>query len=376
MKKNTKVITNTITNTNIRKSYLKKRLETIRNKLRENEIDGILITKRENYMYLSGFTGSSAHLIITQDSAELITDFRYIEQASKQALFFNIKKYKGNVATEINNTLKRNHVGKLGFESLDINYNKYLDYSEKLEVNELVPLKNIVESMRMIKDSEELKFIKTAVKIADEAFTNVLPFIKPGILEIDIAAEIEYFMKKQGAQGPSFETIVASGARASMPHGVASEKEVKAGDVVTMDYGAIYGGYCSDITRTVFLGKPDGQMTKIYGIVLRAHKEALKGACTGLKGREIDSIAREIISSAGYGKNFGHGLGHGVGLEIHEEPRFAPSDETTMENGMVVTVEPGIYIEGYGGIRIEDMIVIRDDQPEVLTQASKELIVL
>jgi Xaa-Pro aminopeptidase len=362
-------------NINIR-SNLRKRLEMIRSKLKENGIDGILITKKENYMYLSGFTGSSAHLVITQNSADLITDFRYIEQATKQAPLFNIIKYKGNVAIEINNALKRNNVEKLGFESIDLTYDKYKDYSSKFEVKELIPLKNIIESIRMIKDSEELQFIKKAVEIADGAFLNVLPFIKPGILEIEIAAEIEYFMKKQGAQGSSFQTIVASGARSAMPHGVASNKEIKNGDVIIMDYGAIYQGYCSDITRTIFLGKPGEKITKIYDIVLKAQKEALNGVHKGLTGREIDSIAREIINNFGYEKNFGHGLGHGVGLEIHEEPRFAPSDENIMENGMVVTVEPGIYVEGYGGVRIEDMIVIRDDQPEILTQASKELIVL
>ena len=308
--------------------------------------------------------------------ADLITDFRYIEQATKQAPLFNIIKYKGNVAIEINNALKRNNVEKLGFESIDLTYDKYEDYSSKFEVKELIPLKNIIESIRMIKDSEELQFIKKAVEIADGAFLNVLPLIKPGILETEVSAEIEYFMKKQGAQGSSFQTIVASGARSAMPHGVASNKEIKNGDVIIMDYGAIYQGYCSDITRTIFLGKPDEKMTKIYDIVLRAQKEALNGAHKGLKGREIDSIAREIINNSGYEKNFGHGLGHGVGLEIHEEPRFAPSDDNTMENGMVVTVEPGIYVEGYGGVRIEDMIVIKDDQPEILTRATKELIVL
>jgi Xaa-Pro aminopeptidase len=367
--------TNMSYNINIR-SNLRKRLETIRSKIKENEIDGILITKRENYTYLSGFTGSSAYLVITSDSADLITDFRYIEQATKQAPLFNIIKYKGNVAIEINNALKRNNVEKLGFESIDLTYDKYEDYSSKFEVKELIPLKNIIESIRMIKDSEELQFIKKAVEIADGAFLNVLPLIKPGILETEVSAEIEYFMKKQGAQGSSFQTIVASGARSAMPHGVASNKEIKNGDVIIMDYGAIYQGYCSDITRTIFLGKPDEKMTKIYDIVLRAQKEALNGAHKGLKGREIDSIAREIINNSGYEKNFGHGLGHGVGLEIHEEPRFAPSDDNTMENGMVVTVEPGIYVEGYGGVRIEDMIVIKDDQPEILTRATKELIVL
>ncbi|NSW90963.1 MAG: aminopeptidase P family protein [Firmicutes bacterium] len=360
----------------INRDVLEKRLQKIRNKLEDNEVDGILITKRENYMYLSGFNGTSAQLIITKNDAVLVTDFRYIEQASKQAPFFDIVRYHGDVAVEINNILKKSGVERLGFESMHLTYGNYLDYKEKFEIKELIPLKNVTESMRIIKDPEELKLIKTAVKIADEAFDHILPYIKPGVRETEIAAEIEYFIKRRGGEGPSFQTIVASGARSAMPHGVASEKEIEAGDIITMDYGTIYGGYCSDITRTVFLGKPDGKMVEIYNTVLMAQKEALKGAHRGMTGKEIDSISREIINRAGFENNFGHGLGHGVGLEIHENPRFAPSDETIMENGMVVTVEPGIYIVGYGGVRIEDMIVIRDDKPEVLTSAPKDIMVL
>ncbi|HOJ09118.1 MAG TPA: Xaa-Pro peptidase family protein [Clostridiales bacterium] len=356
--------------------YTEKRLARIREKLDENKIDAILITKRENYIYLSGFTGTSAHLVITKKDAVLVTDFRYVEQASSQAPLFQIVRYKGDIALEINNLLKSFGVSKLGFEAADVKYNKYVEFKEKFQTIELVPLNDIVESIRIIKDNRELGYIKKAVEIADEAFNHILSYIKPGVGETEIAAEMEYFMKRQGGEGPSFQTIVASGVRSAMPHGVASEKELEYGDVIVMDYGAIYNGYCSDITRTVFLGDADSKIKKVYEIVLQAQIEALNGAFKGKTGREIDEIAREVITRSGYGDNFGHGLGHGVGLEIHEEPRFAPAGDKIMENGMVVTVEPGIYIEGFGGVRIEDMIVINDDEPLILTKASKKLTIV
>jgi len=355
---------------------MKNRLIRLREKLNDSNVDAILITKRQNYMYLSGFTGTAAHLLITAEDAYLITDFRYVEQASKQAPLFEVIKYQGSIELEIKKILEKLSIRKLGFEAGNLTYDKYLGFKEKLDDTELIPLKDFVESLRMVKSEEEIEKIKKAVEIADKAFEHILDYIKPGITENEIAAELEYFMKKNGAQGPSFETIVASGTRSAMPHGVASEKEIQHGDIITMDYGAIYEGYCSDMTRTVFVGHAQDKLKEIYEIVLNAQVEALRGAFEGKTGREIDSIAREIIAKAGYGENFGHGLGHGVGLEIHEEPRLSVSGEKVMKNGMVVTVEPGIYIEGLGGVRIEDMIVINDNQPLILTKSPKELIIV
>jgi Xaa-Pro aminopeptidase len=228
----------------------------------------------------------------------------------------------------------------------------------------------------MFKDDYELDIIKKAVKIADDAFTHILPYIKPGIAEIEIAAEMEYYMKKAGAIGASFETIVASGQRSSMPHGVASDKKLELGDPITLDYGAYYEHYCSDMTRTVFLGQPKDEMKKIYNIVLEAQLKSSEGAAAGLLGKDIDLIARDIIYKNGYENNFGHGLGHSVGLEIHEDPRFSPSGNIKIENDMVITVEPGIYVSGLGGVRIEDIILINDDKPINLTKSSKEMIIL
>lgn len=353
-----------------------KRLSSLRIKMGEKGIEAALITKRENYIYLSGFTGTFANLIITQDDAFLITDFRYVEQASEQAKIFKTVRCFGKLEDTLDEILRNNNIKVLGFEESHLSFAKYSKYKQKFNIKEFVPLEGAVERLRMVKDKEEVDLIQKAVQIADNAFAHILEHIKPGMTEAEIAAEIEYFMKKQGSEGAAFETIVASGLRSSMPHGVASEKKVEMGDVITMDFGAIYKGYCSDITRTVFLGKPEKELERIYNIVLEAQLKAIEGAHEGLEGREIDCIARKIITEAGYGENFGHSLGHGVGLEIHEEPRFSPESGQIMENGMTVTVEPGIYVKGIGGVRIEDLIVINGQNPVVLTRSPKEMIVL
>jgi len=354
-----------------------KRLIKFRERLMKRNLDAALITKRENYFYMSGFSGTSAHLLITQDDAYLITDFRYTEQAEKEAPLYKIVQHQqGSLVTTIFDIIKKTGINSLGFEESNLTYEKYSEYKERLDVVDFVPLRGLVEELRIIKDQEELDMLKKSVEIADNAFKHILSYIKPGIREIEIAAEIEYFMKKNGATGASFDTIVASGIRSSMPHGVASEKKLQLGEPVTMDYGALYGGYCSDITRTVFLGKPSPELIKIYNVVLKAQLESLEQAHKGRLGKDVDLVAREIILKTGYGDYFGHGLGHGVGLEIHEEPRFSPSGNRIMENGMVVTVEPGIYISGIGGVRIEDMIVINDNSPIILTGAKKDMIIL
>lgn len=356
--------------------YIEERLQRLREKLSDKGIDAALVTKRENYMYLSGFTGTSAYLLITQEKTYLITDFRYIEQATNQAPLFEVVKYQGSVVAAINSLITSSGIKSMGFEDSALTYDAYVKYKNNLKLQGFVPLEGIIEKLRIKKDDLEIKKIKDAVKVADDAFSHVVKLIKPGVAEIEIAAEIEYFMKKNGAIGPSFETIVASGKRAALPHGVASEKKLETGDVVTMDYGAIYGEYCSDMTRTVFLGKPSDELLKIYRIVLDAQLKAIEGAIAGVSGKDIDTIARGHIEKNGYENCFGHGLGHGVGLEIHEEPRLSPMGNLIMKDGMVVTVEPGIYVTGLGGVRIEDMIVINGEKPEILTSSTKELIIL
>lgn len=353
-----------------------KRLEKLRVQIRKHKLDGVFITRRENYMYFSGFTGTSAFLVITENDAVLITDFRYTQQAGNQAPSFEVIEYKGSLVIALNEVLKSRDVGRLGFEDTHMTVDKYNEYKNKLTVREMASVGGWVDEIRQVKDSTEIKVMKRAMKIADDTFAHILKYLKPGVAEIEIAAEMEHFMRRQGASGPSFDTIVASGKRSSMPHGVASEKRLEMGDAVTLDYGALYNGYCSDITRTVFLGQPDPVLKKIYGIVLEAQELAIAGAKKGMVGKEVDLIARDHIAKAGYGDYFGHGLGHGVGLEIHEEPRFSPSGNIKMKNGMVITVEPGIYLPGVGGVRIEDVVVIRNDKPLNLTGAPKDLMVL
>lgn len=363
------------------KQNLSNRLNTFRNKMKELKIDGALITKRENYMYLSGFSGSSANLIITDKKAYLLTDFRYIEQSAKQAPFFEIVQHKANIIdsiSEIVNSeeINSNRIKKLGFEDQNVTFHQYMQYADKLKNMELHGIGCVVDELREIKDQQEIEIINKAVQIADGAFKHVLTIIKPGITELDVAAELEYKMKKLGASGASFETIVASGLRSSMPHGIASEKKLELGDTITMDFGAMYNHYCSDITRTVFLGQPKQEMLDIYNIVLKAQLTSEQGAIKGRAGKEVDKIARDIIYSNGYEGKFGHGLGHGVGLEIHEGPRVSVGGDKVLQNNMAVTIEPGIYVEDVGGVRIEDTIIIRDDNPLVLTQSPKELIIL
>ena len=355
---------------------LNKRLETVRTKIKENNLDAVFITKRENYLYVSGFTGTSAFLFITSDKAYLLTDFRYVEQAAMQAPQFEIVEYKKSLVDTIKELLTKEKIEKLGFEDEYVSYTTYSSYKKTWGNVELIGIGSMIESQRAIKDEEEIAIINKAVEIADAAFQHVIGIIKPGITELDVAAELEYKMRKLGAAGGSFDAIVASGLRSSMPHGIASDKRLELGDPITIDFGAIYRNYCSDMTRTVFLGQPSPEMLKIYNTVLKAQLESSAGAVAGLTGKQVDKIARDIIYGSGYEGKFGHGLGHGVGLEIHEYPRLSFAAENLLMNNMAVTVEPGIYIEGLGGVRIEDIIIINDNKPITLTKSSKDIIII
>lgn len=351
------------------------RLKKIRGIMETKNTDAAIITSRENYMYMSGFSGTSAVLYISARRAVLLTDFRYIEQAALQAPDYEIVQYTGSCYDELNRIITDDSIQRLSFEDCRLTYANYCEYAEKLKAA-LIPFGKAVEELRRIKDRSEIAHIKKAVEIADSVFTHILKFIKPGVTETELAAEMEHQMKRLGAAGPSFETIVASGKRASMPHGVASDKKIEGGDVITMDFGALYKGYCSDITRTVFLGRPDGELERIYKIVLEANKVGLKAVKRGITGKDADNAARAFIREAGFGENFGHGLGHGVGLEIHEEPTLSMRGGLALEDGMVVTVEPGIYVAGLGGVRIEDMVVVNGENADILTGSTKELIIL
>jgi Xaa-Pro aminopeptidase len=353
---------------------MKERLTKIRKLLIDNQLDGIMIHSPVNRKYLSGFTGSAGILLISQSLAVLLTDFRYIEQAKKQATDFIIIDYMAEgLYNEINKFIKKENINRLAIEAEKLSYKEYREYNEKLDA-QLVPTEKLVENIRKIKDKDEIKRIKQAAAIGDEAFRHILSFLKAGISERDIALELEYYMKKHGASDLSFSTIVASGAFSALPHWEPGERKLELGDFVVMDFGCIYKGYCSDMTRTVVIGKASSRQKEIYDIVFQAQMAALEGLGPFKRGKEIDKIARDYIEMKGYGSCFGHGLGHCVGMEIHENPRLSKNEEEEFLPGMVVTVEPGIYIPDFGGVRIEDLVLITDDGIEILTKSPKELI--
>ena len=333
-----------------------------------NEGEGYYISSRANIFYYSGFTSEDARLIITKNECILLTDSRYTVQAKEQAENFEI----ADMADK--GIINKLGIKKLGFEE------EYLTVKELAGINKgdikVFPAQEAVSKPREVKDEREIKKIHAAEELGDSAFSHILNYIKPGVSEKDIALELEIFMKKNGAEALSFETIAASGKRSAMPHGVASDKLIEPGDFLTLDFGCVLDGYCSDMTRTVAVGKADSRKREIYEIVLAAQKAACEFAGAGKKCSEADMAARRIIIDAGFGKNFGHSLGHSVGIEIHEKPNLSPKSDKILEPGNVVTIEPGIYIEGFGGVRIEDLVVIGEKNTVNLTKSPKELIII
>ncbi|ADL13259.1 M24 family metallopeptidase [Acetohalobium arabaticum] len=354
---------------------MEERITALREKLTELDLDGIMINNLQNKYYLSGFTGTAGTVIITDQEAVLITDFRYIEQAENQAIDFKIIEHGNPKIETIREELQRLEVERLGFEAQQESYQQYQQYQKKLGSLELVPTKDVVKELRIIKDESELNTIQEAVKIADDAFLHITEYIEPEMTEKEVSLELEYFMKQKGASAKAFDFIVASGKRGAMPHGVATDKEIAAGELVTFDLGSVYQQYNSDLTRNIIVGsEPTEKQQEVYETVLEAQLAAIKAIEPGKTGTEIDKVARDVITKAGYGDNFGHGLGHGVGLEVHEGPRLAQGKDEELRPGMVVTVEPGIYLSGWGGIRIEDIVVVTEEGCNVITEAPKELI--
>ncbi|MED3654222.1 Xaa-Pro peptidase family protein [Heyndrickxia sporothermodurans] len=351
------------------------KLENLRYQFSKQGIDGILITSPYNRRYMTNFTGTAGVVLISETKALFITDFRYVEQAAKQAQDFEIIQHKGIVHEEIAQQLTALGIKKLGFEQDYVNYSDYILYEKSFSV-ELVPVSSLIENLRLIKTESEIKILKEAADIADAAFKHILDYIKPGVTELEVSNELEFFMRKAGATSSSFNTIVASGTRSALPHGVASDKVIEKGDFVTLDYGALHKGYVSDITRTVAVGKPSDKLKEIYDVVLESQLLAMENIKPGMTGIEADAIARNYISERGYGEYFGHSLGHGIGLEIHEGPALSVRSDIVLRPGMVVTVEPGIYLPGIGGVRIEDDTLITEDSNEKLTHSTKDLIIL
>ena len=354
-------------------------LERFQTALKENGAKCALISSELNIRYLCGFNYTDGYLLISTDRAYLITDFRYIEAAKAAVTNFEIIMPRGNMLNEIYGLLKANELTTLLVEEDELSLAAHKRLSGVFEGVELVAGASVIlKNNREIKLAYELDIIDRAQRITDAAFDHILGYITPERTELDVALELEFFMKKMGAEGLAFETIAVSGKASSLPHGVPSAEKLSKG-FLTMDFGAKYEGYCSDMTRTVVLGRADDEMKKVYNTVLTAQKAALDALHEGIVCREADKIARDIITEAGYGENFGHSLGHGVGMFIHESPRLASGapESSVLCRGNVVTVEPGIYLEGKYGCRIEDMVAIDlDGSVRNFTKSPKELIEL
>ena len=351
------------------------RVKRLQEKLTKYNIDGLLVTNMFNVRYLANFTGTTGLVVITKDEAYFVTDFRYTEQAAEEAKGFTIVKNEGPIFEEVAKIVQEDKIENLGFEQENITYAVYNQINDIVPC-ELVPVTGLVEKLREVKTEDEINIIKEAINITEKAYDYILGFVKPGKTEIEVANELDFYMRNEGATSVSFDTIVASGVRSAMPHGVASDKVIEEGDMVTIDFGCYYKGYVSDMTRTFAVGDPGEQMKEIYEIVYQANKKVNEVAKAGMTGAELDAIARDYIAEKGYGPQFGHTLGHGIGLEVHEGPSLSFRNEDKLVVNNIVTNEPGIYVPGLGGVRIEDDLVIKEDGAEILMTTPKELIIL
>jgi len=341
------------------------KIERVRQILQGKGLDVILFFSSENLLYLSGYTGGEGILGIAEDEVWLFVDFRYFEIAQEEARDCEVRLLKKGLK-EVREFLRERNFKKIGLEAKAITLFEFEQLHDP--AFDFMPLSKELEALRVKKTPEEIRLIKKAVEVAENAFKEILKVVKPGIREIEIAIELEYQIKRKGSESLPFQVIVLSGERTSLPHGVPSEKVIKEGELLLFDFGARIGGYASDETRTVFLGEVEPELKRIYEIVRKAQQNALKVIKAGLSFKEVDEAARKLIEDAGYGNFFGHGTGHGVGLAVHEYPSLSPDSEGELEEGMVITVEPGIYLPQKGGVRIEDLILVKKDGVEILTK--------
>jgi len=351
------------------------RLQRLRQKLAEREINAIFVSQPDNRRYLSGFDGSTGYLLITEKDAVIVTDFRYIEQVKRQSPDYRLFQIAGAMADWFPELVTDLRGQKLGFESHHISlamYRQIGNIAKKLDSPvEFVPLEGVVESLRAIKDTGEIESIVRAADISDRAFQHIETIIKTGMSEKEIAWELEKFMREHGSQAMPFDVIIASGPNAALPHARPSERVIREGEPVLMDFGARVDGYASDLTRTICLGEPDDNFKKVYDTVLGAQLAALELIKGGMTGEQADNLARTVIAEADYAQAFGHALGHGVGLAAHEAPRLGPGAGEELVSGMVFTVEPGVYLPGWGGVRIEDLVILENGNLRVLSKARK-----
>jgi len=351
------------------------RIDSLRRRLDQSEFDAVLISQAENRRYLSGFTGSSGFLLVSRDRALLATDFRYIEQAQDEAPAFEIARIQGTSSNWFPPLAADLGGHRLGFEKKDLSFGTYKELASALSESgsetALVPADELVEALRAVKDEGELRHLEAAAALADAALAEVLPGIESGISEKEVAWRLESFLRQHGSEPLPFEIIVASGPDSALPHARPTDRTIRDGEPVVMDLGAKVNGYCSDMTRTVCTGKEDSTFGRVYDIVLGAQLTALATLQVGMTGEQADQLGRTAIAQAGYEENFGHSLGHGVGLAAHEEPRLGPNSTGILADHMVFTIEPGIYIPGWGGVRIEDTVAIEEGKMRQLTTAGK-----
>ena len=355
---------------------MKERVVQLTARLPDRELDAILISAPKNRRYLSGFTGSAGYLLVTLQRQVLFTDSRYTEQAGNQSPHFEVVQIEPGLGW-LMDALKKTGTRRVGFESDHMtvaSYNRVLDAikeEEDLGGVSLIATSGITDELRVFKDREELAELQKAIDASDRAMEAVCPTIQAGMTEKEVGWRMEVAMREFGADNISFDTIVAAGPNGAMAHHRADDTVIKAGEPIVIDMGAQVNGYCSDISRTVVVGEPDEMFHKIYNIVLGAQLTAINTVRPGLTGEECDALARDVIAEAGYGDNFGHSLGHGVGLAVHENPRIGPSAENELKPDMVFTVEPGIYLSGWGGVRIEDIVILGEEGAIVLSKAGK-----
>ncbi|SFF93175.1 Xaa-Pro dipeptidase [Desulfotomaculum arcticum] len=352
------------------------RVKRIAGYLAESGTSAMLVMQPENRLYLSGFTGSSGAVLVTEKKSFLITDFRYIEQAKQQSPHLEIYKLRETMEDTLADMVSSLGLKSITFEADYISYHCYEQLKGKLQGVELKPATGVVERGRQVKDSGELLAIARSMSLLDDGFDFICGRIKPGITEQELEFELETYLRQKGASGPAFPFIIASGPRSSLPHGTATDRVIGYGDLITLDFGVVLDNYNSDMTRTVALGEPPAELKKIYSIVLEAQLAGLAAVRAGITASSADSAARQVIESYGYGGYFGHGTGHGVGLAVHEAPRLSSRDNTVLLEGMVVTVEPGIYLPGVGGVRIEDSVVVEKDGCRVLTKSPKDKLII
>jgi Xaa-Pro aminopeptidase len=364
-------------------SAVQGRVERLREKFDSQDLDAFFVSQPESRFYLSGYTGhdlpprdSAGYLLITRDHNYLLTDSRTTEQAEKEAPEYEVLEYgmKARLTQHLGRLSRQHSLRRIGFEAYHLPYSMHRQVAEMLRGNaELVPTNDVIDQLRVIKDADELAKLRTSQEALDACFASVSGALQPGMTERQIARMVEDYLREH-AHGPSFTSIVASGTNASMPHAVVSDREVLPGEPITIDIGAIWEGYCTDMTRTVCLGAAPEKLKEIYDIVLRAQEAVEQALRPGMTGKQADAIARDIIADAGYGEHFGHGTGHGIGLEVHEAPSLSPrASDGELRPGMVFSVEPGIYLPGWGGVRIEDLVLMTDKGAEVLSRSSKRL---